>query len=419
MGQTIVEKIFSRHCAKSVASGDFVLAKVDVTMGNDGSLPLVIEASKKIKNFKVANAKNAIMVLDHYCPSPSREVSALQEGIRDFATTHGCTLYDWGVGVCHRLLPEKGHVLPGMLVAGADSHTVTYGALNAFATGVGSSDLAIALNYGVLWFRVPQTIRLEIQGLPKPFITAKDIALYAIKQFGASGANYEALEVYGETIRHMSMEDRFTFCNMMVEMGAKASIMLADEKTEAWLAKAGVTGKFEWTEADRDAVYERRICLDISNLEPQVALPHQVDNVQSISEVAGTPIRMALIGTCTNGNTQDLLEAASILDGKRVHPDVRLIVTPASQQVVQEAIDNGSFKILMESGAVFNTPGCGNCVGAHGGIPSDNTNVFSTANRNFLGRMGNRNARIFLGSPASVAASAISGEITDPRIFTL
>ncbi len=180
-------------------------------MGNDGSLPLVIEASKKIKNFKVADAKNAIMVLDHYCPSPSREVSALQEGIRDFATTHGCTLYDWGVGVCHRLLPEKGHVLPGMLVAGADSHTVTYGALNAFATGVGSSDLAIALNYGVLWFRVPQTIRLEIQACLKPFITAKDNALYAISSFGRVAPTMKRSRLYGETIRHMSMEDRFTF----------------------------------------------------------------------------------------------------------------------------------------------------------------------------------------------------------------
>lgn len=415
MGQTIVEKICSNHCSRTVHAGDFVLARVDVTMGNDGSLPLVIEASRKIKSFSVKDPSNTILVLDHYCPSPSKEVSMLQQGIRDFAKLHGCTLYDWGAGVCHRLLPEQGHVLPGMLVAGADSHTVTYGALNAFSTGVGSTDLAIALNYGALWFRVPHTVRLEINGVLPRLVTAKDVALYVIKQFGASGANYQAVEVYGEAVEKMTMESRFTFCNMMVEMGAKATIMLVDEQTKSWLQKANKDVVLNPVAADSDAQYVKKMVLDISDLQPQVALPHQVDHVHDITEVIGTPVNMAVIGTCTNGNTQDLLAAANILKGKYVHPDVRLVVTPASKQVIQESIENGAYQTLVESGAVFNTPGCGSCVGAHGGIPSDDSNVFTTANRNFLGRMGNKKANMYLGSPVTVAAAAIAGKIVDPR----
>lgn len=415
MGNTIAEKILSEHNDRPARAGDFVLANVDVSMGNDGSLPLVFEASRKMKDFHVTNAENTVLVLDHYCPSPSREVAMLQEEIRQFADEHGCLLYDWGEGICHRLLMERGHVRPGMLVAGADSHTVTYGALNSFATGIGSTDLAVVMKYGMLWFRVPHTIRLEVNGRPEWPVGPKDVALHIIGSFGASGANYQALEVYGATISEMKMDGRFTFCNAMVEMGAKVAILPFDAKTDQWLTERGAAGPFQPVEADSDAVYVRTESFDVSHIEPQIAVPHQVDNVHSISEVEGTPIRLALLGTCSNGHIEDLLDAARILKGKRIHPKVRLVVSPGSRQVLEESLQNGSYETLVESGAVFNSPGCGNCVGAHGGIPVDDTNVLSTANRNFLGRMGNRNASIYLGSPATMAASALTGEITDPR----
>ena len=417
MGKTIAEKILGQHAGRDVNAGDFVLAKVDVMMGNDGSLPLVFEASRKIKSFGVRSPKNTIMVLDHYCPSPSREVSQLQEEIRDFARKYNCVLYDCGEGICHRLLPENRHVLPGMLVVGADSHTVTCGALNLFASGVGSTDLAVAMNWGVLWFRVPETILIRTEGGLSKGLCAKDVALFLIGSIGASGANSRVIEFRGKAIDEMNMEGRLTLCNMMVEMGAKAAIMPFDEITDHWLNMIEIDRAFQPVEPDDDADYEREIEYEISEMEPQIAIPHKVDNVQPISSAAGIPIDMAFLGTCTNGGFEDLKIAARILKGRNAHPRVRFIVSPASRRVIKEALADGSYQTLIESGAVINPPGCGPCVGAHGGIPTDHTSVISTANRNFLGRMGNHKASIYLSSPATLAASVLRGEITDPREF--
>jgi len=400
-----------------VKAGDFILANVDVMMGNDGSLPLVFEASRKIREFTVRSPKGTIMVLDHYCPSPSREVSKLQDGIRNFAEKHDCILYDCGEGICHRLLPEGGHVLPGMLAVGADSHTVTYGALNLFATGVGSTDLAVAMNWGMLWFRVPETIHIHIDGTLPPGVYAKDVALHIVGSVGSSGAASRVIEFVGSAIDEMDMEGRFTLCNMMVEIGAETAIMPFDEMTHRWLKRLKIKGDYEPVRADDDAETEREITCEISQLEPQIALPHQVDNVQPISSVRGIPIHMAFLGTCTNGGPEDLKIAASILKNRKVHPGVQFIVSPASRKVAEEALADGSYQTLMGSGAMINPPGCGPCVGAHGGIPADNANVLSTANRNFLGRMGNREAKIYLCSPATLAASVLRGEIADPREF--
>jgi 3-isopropylmalate/(R)-2-methylmalate dehydratase large subunit len=417
MRKTIAEKILGHHAGHEVKAGDFVLAQVDVVMGNDGSLPLVFEASRRIKKFGVRSPEKTIMVLDHYCPSPSREVSQLQDEIRHFARKYGCILYDCGEGICHRLLPEGGHVLPGMLVVGADSHTVTYGALNLFATGVGSTDLAVAMHWGMLWFRVPETIRLHIDGELPRGISAKDVALHIVGSMGSSGAASRAIEFVGSAIDEMNMEGRLTLCNMMVEMGAEAAIMPFDEMTHRWLKRLKIEEGYEPVTPDDDAEAERKITYDISQLEPQIAFPHEVDNVRPVSDARGITIGMAFLGTCTNGGPEDIRIAARILKKGRVHPGVQFIVSPASRRAVEEALADGSYQILVESGAMINIPGCGPCVGAHGGVPGDHINVLSTANRNFLGRMGNREASIYLSSPATLAASAIKGEITDPREF--
>lgn len=417
MGKTIVEKILGRHAGHEVKAGDFVLANVDVMMGNDGSLPLVFEATRKIGEFTVRSPERTVMVLDHYCPSPSREVSQLQNEIRDFAKKHDCVLYDCGQGICHRLLPEGGHVLPGMLVVGADSHTVTYGALNLFAKGVGSTDLAVAMNWRMLWFQVPETIHIHIDGTLPPGVYAKDIALHIVGSIGSSGAASRTIEFGGGAIDGMDMEGRFTLCNMMAEMGAETAIMPFDEMTRRWLKRLKIEEGYEPVTPDDDAEAESEIAYDISRLEPQIAFPHEVDNVRPVSNARGITIGMAFLGTCTNGGPEDLRIASRILKKGRVHPGVQLIVSPASRRVVEEALADGSYQILVESGAMINIPGCGPCVGAHGGVPGDNINVLSTANRNFLGRMGNREASIYLSSPATLAASAIKGEITDPREF--
>jgi len=417
MGKTIAEKILGQHAGHEVKAGDFVLAKVDLMMGNDGSLPLVFEASRRIREFGVRSPERTIMVLDHYCPSPSKEVSRIQEEIRNFAKKYDCILCDCGEGICHRLLPENGHVLPGMLVVGADSHTVTYGALNLFATGVGSTDLAVAMNWGMLWFRVPETIRLQIDGNFPRGLFAKDVALYIVGSMGSSGAASRAIEFGGSAIDEMDVEGRFTLCNMMVEVGAKAAIIPFDEMADVWLNPLKIEGDYQPVKADDDAQYEREVAYDISDLEPQIAFPHQVDNVQPVSSARGIRIDMAFLGTCTNGGPEDLRIAARILEKRKAHPGVQFVVSPASRKVVEEALADGSYQTIIESGAVINPPGCGPCVGAHGGIPADHTNVLSTANRNFLGRMGNREASIYLCSPATLAASVLRGEITDPREF--
>ena len=414
MGQTIAEKIFSSRLKKPVQSGDIVFSPVDLMMSNDASFTTVWEALKKIPNATVREPKKLVLILDHYCPSPSQEVSRIHQELKSFAEKSGCTLYPEGEGICHQLIPEKGHVLPGQLVIGSDSHTTTYGALNALATGVGSTDLALAIHYGLLWFMVPPSMKIEILGKLPPGVYAKDIILHIIGRITARGANYHAIEFIGNTLQAISMEGRFTICNMVVEMGAKAGIMLVDEICRTWLRERGIKN-FIPVVPDSNASYVAQHSFDVSQLEPQVACPHQVDNVHPVSRVRGEKMGMAFLGTCTNGRLEDFAIAAQILKGKKIHPGMILVISPASREVTLEACAKGYIQTLLESGGMLNAPGCGPCVGALGGVPADGTNVISTANRNFLGRMGNTQANIFLSSPATLAASCLTGVITDPR----
>lgn len=416
MGKTIAEKILSKKSGQDAFANDIVVADVDFRMGQDGTSPLAIRAYQAMNGKSIYAPESAALVIDHSAPSPLEGVSALHTLMREFARKNGISLYDIGEGVCHQLIPEKGHVGPGSLVIGADSHTCTYGALNAFATGVGSTDLAAALISGKMWFKVPETIKFICHGKLPAGVYSKDLILFLINQVTADGATYMAAEYTGEAIQQLSVEARFTISNMAIEMGAKVGLMEADDKVMEWV-HAHSDKQFEAVSSDPDAEYFAVKEYDVSGLTPFVAKPHRVDNGVPVDEVAGTPIQQAVLGTCTNGRLEDLTIAAQILKGRKVHPDVRLIVAPASRQIYLDAIDTGVLKTLVQAGAAVVTPGCGPCVGTHNGIPSDGENVISTANRNFKGRMANNKAFIYLASPATVAVSAVKGEITDPREF--
>ncbi|MGQ9497885.1 MAG: 3-isopropylmalate dehydratase large subunit [Desulfotomaculales bacterium] len=416
MGKTIIEKILSRKSGRDAYAGDIVVANVDLIMGQDGTSPLAIKAFEAMGGEKLFNPDAVSLVIDHSAPSPSESISNLHHLMRSFARKTGCRLYDIGNGVCHQVMLESGRVVPGAVVIGADSHTCTYGAVNAFATGVGSTDLAAALITGQMWFKVPPTVKFVCHGLLPAGVYAKDLILYLITQVTADGATYMAAEFGGEAIGALSMEGRFTIANMAVEMGAKAGLMEADEKTLQWLADAGVEHVTP-VSADADAAYAKVLEFEVSQLKPQVARPHRVDSAVDIDEVAGTPIDQGFIGTCTNGRLEDLRVAARILGGRKIKPNIRLIVAPASRKVYLDALREGVLAALVEAGAAVVTPGCGPCVGTHNGVPADGEKVVSTANRNFKGRMGNNKAEIYLASPATVAASVLAGEITDPREF--
>ncbi len=396
---------------------DVVIAEVDFCFGQDGTSLLVIERLKSLGIRKIFSQRNFFaMVIDHSSPSPNQKISGIHNAMRRFSEQNKAKLYDIGEGVCHQVIPENSHVLPGNLICGADSHTCSYGALNAFATGMGSTDIAIILAYGKNWFRVPQTARIIIEGTIPDGIFAKDIILYIIGKLKADFAGYKTIEYAGSVVEKLSMDGRFTLANMSVEMGAEAGIMPFDKKTENWLSRhAGK--KFAPVFPDKNAHYENIVEFDISKIEPQIACPHSVDNVKSIFEVAGKKIDEAFLGTCTNGRLEDLEVAAGILKGKKIHPQVKFIIAPASKKVFLEAVKQGIIEIFIKSGGVVISPGCGPCVGTHAGIPADKEAVISTANRNFKGRMGNPDAFIYLASPATVAASAIEGKIADPRKY--
>ena len=416
MGKTIAEKILSSHSGRDAYVSDIVVADIDFLMGQDGTSGIVIDSFNKMEGKKVFDPSKFAICLDHSAPSPNIGVSEIHKKLREFAKEMGIILYDVGSGICHQLIPEQGHVVPGDLVIGADSHTCTYGAINAFSTGVGSTDLAAAVISGKLWFKVPETIKMIVSGkLPKG-VFSKDVILYIISKVRADGATYKSVELVGEAIDAMSVESRMTMSNMAIEMGAKAGIMKADKKVIDWVKKHSKR-KFTPVEADRDAKYSETIEFDISKISPQVAKPHKVDNVSPIEEVIGTRIDQGFLGTCTNGRIEDLEIAAKILKGKKISGGSRLIVAPASRTIFLEAIKNGIVETLTRAGAVVVSPGCGPCVGTHEGIPADGENVISTANRNFKGRMGNPNAFIYLGSPATVAASMLEGKIADPRKY--
>ncbi len=415
-GKTMAEKIFSAHSGNDAYAGDIVVADVDFVMGQDGTSPLAIRALERMGVEKVFDPERVALVIDHSAPSPLEGVSALHTQMREFGKRTGAKVYDVGCGVCHQLIPENGHVVPGDLMVGCDSHTCTYGALGVFSTGVGSTDGAAAMASGKLWFKVPETIQVTCTGELAAGVYSKDLVLSLAGRIGADGATYKAIEFRGPVIEALSVEARMTISNMAIEVGAKAGLMEADAKTLAWYDGRGTRSPHPET-PDADATYCEQLTFDASAIGPQVAKPHAVDNVSPIEDVEGTPVAQGFLGTCTNGRLEDLAIAAGILGGRKVHPDVRFIVAPASRRIYLDAIAAGYIQTLVEAGAAVVTPGCGPCVGTHNGVPSDGENVISTANRNFKGRMGNGNAFIYLGSPATVAASVIEGAITDPRTY--
>ncbi|MFH1355184.1 MAG: 3-isopropylmalate dehydratase large subunit [Candidatus Omnitrophota bacterium] len=414
--KTIAEKILSTHSQENLKAGDFAICKVDFTFGQDGTSSIIIDRVRELGLKKLK--ANFCMVIDHSAPSPNEGVSRVHQKMRNFAKDYAAKLYDIGCGVCHQVIPESGEILPGNLILGADSHTCTYGALGAFSTGVGSTDLAIALSTGKNWFKVPQTIKIIIKGQTPKGIFAKDIILHIIKELKSNGATYKAIEFQGPVIDKLDMDGRFTICNMVVEMGAKAGFMPQDKTTKDWLISRGVSANhIETVWPDDNAWYEATYEFDISRLLPQVAMPHNVDNVVSIDKLNGIEINEAFLGTCTNARMSDFKVAAEILKSKKVAPGVKLIIAPSSKEIYLEAIKNGLIDIFIKAGGIVVAPGCGPCVGTHNGIPADKEVVISTANRNFKGRMGNPKAFIYLASPATVVASAITGKITDPRIY--
>jgi len=416
MGKTIAEKILSGHSGKNLEAGDFAICDIDFAFGQDGTSSIIIDRIRDLGQKKLKT--EFCMVIDHSAPSPNEGVSKVHKKMRLFSKEFKTGLFDIGCGVCHQVIPESGKILPGDLVLGADSHTCTYGAIGAFSTGVGSTDLAIALASGKNWFKVPQTIKIIVSGKTPKGVTAKDIILKIITDLKADGATYKAVEFSGKAINDLAMDGRFTITNMTVEMGAKVGFMPQDKKTLSWLRnKACIKSKINFISPDKDATYSEIHEFDISHLSPQVSRPHSVDTAVPVETLKHIAINEAFLGTCTNGRLDDLKVAASLLRNKKVSPSVKFIVAPASRQILTEALKLGLIQTFVQAGAVVIAPGCGPCVGTHCGIPADGETVVSTANRNFKGRMGNPNAAIYLASPLTVTASAITGKITDPRKF--
>ncbi len=415
-GYTIAEKILGQHSRKKVQAGDIAICDIDFCFSQDGTSELVIDSFFSLGKDKVFDRHKFCITIDHSAPSPRQSISNIHQKLRKFSQQQGTLLFDVGCGTCHQLIPEAGFILPANLVAGADSHTCTYGALNAFACGFGSTDIAIALATGKNWFRVPETVKIIVKGKLARGITAKDIILYIIGQLGANGCTYLAVEFTGPIIDRLSMDGRFTISNMVVEMGAKSALFCADQKTLRWLKKR-TKRKFRPVRADKSARYKEIREFDISKLSPQVACPHSVDNVVNIESVLGTKINLAYLGTCTNGRLEDLKLAADILKGRHLKPGVTLVVACASKEIYLQSAQKGILEIFSRAGGLILSPGCGPCVGTHSGIPADNDVVISTANRNFKGRMGNPDASIFLASPSTLAASVIEGRIADPRKY--
>src|SRR5580658_910253 len=418
-GQTISEKILSAKSGKRAYAGDVVICPVDCALGTDGSTPMAIDYFEAMGGARVLNPSTIVFALDHYAPAPSRHTAQLHQRMRDFAATHGILLWDVGEGIGHQLVVETGRAHPGGLAVGADSHAVMYGALNAFATGIGSSDLAAIFISGKIWLRVPESIRVTLTGRLQAGVYPKDIALALAKQLGADGAAYRALEFDGPGAAALDLEDRLVLSNLSVEMGAKNGIFAADEKTFAYLA--GVPGELKMAEPqtpDTGARYCREVEIDLDRLTPQIALPHSVDRVMDLRGCPATTVQMVYLGTCTGGRVRDYREALAVLKaGGGVAPGVQLVVVPASRTVLETLARDGTLAEFIAMGAVIGTPGCGSCCGTCGSIPGDNVNVISTANRNFKGRMGNGAASIYLASPASCAAAAVRGVVTDPREF--
>lgn len=409
MGLTLAQKILSNHSDHEVQFNELVVANVDVCATQDGTGPLAIKEFKKLGK-KLFNPQRTILFIDHAAPSPRKELSNAHNIIRDFAKEYGAVLSDIGCGVCHQRLIEE-YVNPGEILVGADSHTCTSGALGAFATGMGSTDIAVSMAFGKTWFKVPSSFKIEVNGEFAPNVTSKDLMLYLIGLIGADGATYKALEFCGETIKNMSMSQRFTLANMAVEAGAKVGLFETDEKTREFLAERGRADKYKEIKIDEDAVYEKVIKIDASLIVPMVACPHTVDNVKSANELNNIKVDQVFVGTCTNGRMEDMRVVANVLKGKKVAPNVRMIIAPASKDIYVQCAKEGLLEIFLEAGASLIPAGCGPCVGVHGGILGDGEVCLATQNRNFQGRMGNTEGFIYLSSPYTAAKSAIAGYI--------
>jgi 3-isopropylmalate/(R)-2-methylmalate dehydratase large subunit len=416
MGKTLAEKIIGEHSGKDVVAGEIAIVKVDVCLTQDGTGPLAVRQLQKIGLEKAANPKKTVLFIDHAAPSPRRELSNDHITLRKFAEKTGCNLSEVGEGVCHQIIAES-YLNPGDVLIGADSHTCTGGALCAFATGMGSTDVAIGIALGKTWFRVPETFKINCFGKFQKGVSSKDLILYLIGKIGADGATYKALEFSGEAIEKMSISGRLTLSNMAVEAGAKAGLIASDQVTKQYLKEMGRGKFFREIKPDKNANYERVIDIDVSEIPPIVSFPHTVDNTKIIDKAKGVAIQQAFLGTCTNGRLEDLEVAAKIIKGQKKHPKVRFIIVPASKRVFLESLNAGYVKTFVEFGATILAPGCGPCVGVHEGILGDGENCLATMNRNFKGRMGNPEGFIYLASPATAAATAIAGEIADPREF--
>ncbi|XES76598.1 MAG: 3-isopropylmalate dehydratase large subunit [Candidatus Bathyarchaeia archaeon] len=415
----ISEKILAKASGKTVVQpGEIVDAKVDVIMVHDLTGPLAIESFKKIGVSKVWDNKKVVIILDHQIPAESVKMAELHKMLRKFAKEQSIRLYDVGEGgICHQVMPEKGYVAPGALIVGADSHTCTYGAFGAFSTGIGSTEAAAVFATGKLWMKVPPAIKFNIEGAFSKYVTPKDLVLHMIGKIGVDGAIYKTVEFTGQTMREMSIAGRMTICNMAVEMGAKNGIVEPDETTRKFLETRVPSGKvdIEQWKSDADAKYEKTINIDVSGLGPQVACPSSVDNVKPISQVGDIEVNQAFIGSCTNGRIEDLRVAAKIVKGKKIKTGVRALVIPASQEVYAQALKEGLVETFTEAGAMVCGATCGPCLGGHIGLLASGEACVSTSNRNFIGRMGSPQADVYLASPAVVAASALTGKLTDPR----
>ena len=414
--KTISEKILSARSGADAVAGDVVVCDVDFILGTDASAPMAIDYFEKMGGRRVRDPKRIFFALDHYSPPTSASTSRFHEQVRTFAQENGILAYEVGDGISHQIAVDRAHVRPGMLVVGADSHTVTCGAMNAFATGVGSSDFAAAMLTGQLWLRVPETIRVILEGKRPRDVAAKDVALAIVAALGADGAEYHALEFGGASASEFSIDDRQVLSNLAVESGAKAAIWEADDVLLEYLRSRDVSA-VERVTSDDGARFARDLVIDLASLTPRIALPHQPSNVVKIEAVPETPIHMVFLGTCTGGRVTDYHDALAILErgGGRLAPGVQLVVTPASGDVRRTLEADGTLGKLEQMGAIVTTVGCGACCGTSGVIPADGMNVLSTANRNFKARMGNATASIYLASPAACAAAALTGRITDPR----
>ena len=416
MGQTITQKILAAHCGrKAVEPGELITARVDLALGNDITAPIAIREFERLGADCVFDRDKIILVPDHYTPAKDMKAAQQVKEMRDFARRYGIThFYEIGrMGIEHALLPDEGLVLPGDAVIGADSHTCTYGALGAFSTGVGSTDLAAAMALGECWFRVPETIKFVYYGGLNKWVGGKDLILYTIGKIGVDGALYCSMEFTGEVIDRLPMADRFTMCNMAIEAGGKNGIMQPDEITLEYV-RPRARRTFEVYKSDADAKYKQVVEVDCSKVEPQVSFPHLPENARPLSQVGDVRIDQSVIGSCTNGRIEDLRIAAQILKGRKVHPEVRLIVIPATQDIYMRALREGLTEIFVEAGGAVSTPTCGPCLGGHMGCLAEGERAVATTNRNFVGRMGHPKSEVYLAGPAVAAASAVLGRIGGP-----